>query len=140
MKIKVIPFNETIYSDNYIVDIYQIIGRIVKSNNYGYCFCKSINKDGLELLNNQGVFTDSIENILCVYRIFPKFIYEDEVQSTNGTSVTGTVVDLFYHGNDAEFKYFIRDKNGKKLKRRYNSDDLRKIQISNAGAFVLATT
>ena len=129
MKIKVIPFNETMFADNYVIDAYQIIGRIVKSNNYGYCFCKSINGSDVELLNTQGVFIDSIENILCVYRVFPKFIYGDEVQSINGTLVIGTVVELFYHGNDAEFKYFIRDRSGKKLKKRYNSEDLQKIQM-----------
>ena len=131
MKIKIIPFNETMFDDNYIVDIYQIIGQVVKSNNYGYCFCKNIDSGNLELSNAQGVFIDSIENILCVYRIPPKFIYGDEVQSTNGTPVIGTVDELFYHGNDAEFKYFIRDNNGKKLKRRYNSEDLQKIRMSS---------
>lgn len=90
-------------------------------------FCTDLNNGVVELLIGDGVLFGKREGIDYVYRVIPDFIYMEKVETTNGTILQGAINSMFFHGKDNEFKYYLKDLKGKRLKRMYSPKDLKKI-------------
>jgi hypothetical protein len=100
----------------------------IKLNETGFtAFCVEVKDDIVELLLGDGTVFGKIEGIKKCSDLSPDYIYRDLVETINGTYRKGIIYELFYHLKDEEYKYFIKDEKGKKIKRMYSAADLIKI-------------
>lgn len=87
---------------------------------------KCLSEDGNTLICQYDKKTVHISQSGWIIRQAPEFIWGDKVKIV-AKNIIATIELICWHFNDRKYFYHLIDENGKKLSKRYYSDELEKV-------------